>query len=147
MSPSTLIRRCALATLLSLPTAHAIADPRTDYLLNCMGCHLQDGSGTPPGIPALRGRVGYYLQIPGGRDYLMQVPGAANAPLSDARLAAVFNWAISEFAAGSAPAEWPAFSAAEVSRLRGKGPADIDARRHELWREIETRFPDAAAAY
>jgi mono/diheme cytochrome c family protein len=133
--------------LAAAAAAGVAADSRTDFMLNCMGCHLADGSGTPPGIPALRDRVGYYLQIPGGREYLTAVPGAANAPMSDARLAAVLNWIVAEFGGASTPAEWAPFSAAEVSRTRGQGPADIDARRHELWRTIEARFPAAAAAY
>lgn len=130
-----------------LTAAAAVAEPRTDFMLHCMGCHLADGSGTPPGIPALRDRVGYYLQIPGGREYLTQVPGVANAPLDDARLAGVLNWIVREFGRASAPPEWAPFTAAEVGRSRGQGPVDIDARRHALWREVERRFPGAAAAY
>lgn len=130
-----------------LAAAAAGAEPRTDFMLHCMGCHLADGSGTPPGIPALRDRVGYYLQIPGGREYLTQVPGVANAPLDDARLAGVLNWIVREFGHKSTPAEWAPFTAAEVGRSRGQGPVDIDARRHALWREVERRFPGAAAAY
>lgn len=130
-----------------LAAAAAGAEPRSDFMLHCMGCHLADGSGTPPGIPALRDRVGYYLQIPGGREYLTQVPGVANAPLDDARLAGVLNWIVREFGRASAPPEWAPFTAAEVGRSRGQGPVDIDARRHALWREVERRFPGAAAAY
>lgn len=133
--------------ILGLGTSIAVAEPHTDFMLHCMGCHLADGSGTPPGIPALRDRVGYYLQIPGGREYLTQVPGAANAPLDDERLAAVLNWIVAEFARASAPGAWAPFTTAEVRSHRGQGPVDIDARRHQLWREIETRFPAAAAAY
>jgi len=133
--------------MLAMLAMSAVAEPRTDYLLHCMGCHLADGTGTPPGIPALRERVGYYLQIPGGRNYLMQVPGAANAPLSDDRLAAVLNWVIAEFARGSEPGDWQPFSTREVAASRGNGPADVDAWRHELWGEIEARFPSAPGAY
>jgi mono/diheme cytochrome c family protein len=137
----------AALLLLLLLGGQSAAEPRTDYLLHCMGCHLADGSGTPPGIPALRDRVGYYLQIPGGRDYLLQVPGAANAPLTDVRLAAVLNWVVGEFAGMSAPPDWPPFDAVEVRAARSATPADIDAWRHVLWREIEARFASAPAAY
>lgn len=135
-----------LVLLIALPSL-AVADPRTDYLLHCMGCHLADGSGTPPGIPALRERVGYYLRLPGGRDYLLRVPGASNAPLSDARLAGVLNWVVTEFAGRSAAKDWRRFEAADVSAARTAAPVDIDAWRHALWAEIESRFPDAAGAY
>jgi len=116
-------------------------------MLNCMGCHRADGSGTPPGIPALRNRVGYYLQIAGGREYLTQVPGAANAPLSDARLAAVLNWIVAQYAGASAPPAWPPFTSAEVGRSRGDGPSDIDARRRRLWDDIARNFPEQDATY
>ena len=137
----------AIGTLLATLAGNAVAEPRTDYLLHCRGCHLADGTGTPPGIPALRDRVGYYLQIPGGRDYLTQVPGASNAPLSDERLTGVLNWVIGEFAGGSAPSDWAPLSATEVGQGRRVAPADIDAWRRALWQEIETQFPDAARAY
>ena len=37
------------------------ASPRTDYLLYCGGCHLENGSGDPPEIPDLRAEA--YLEI------------------------------------------------------------------------------------
>jgi hypothetical protein len=120
---------------------------RTDFMLHCMGCHRADGTGTPPGIPALRNRVGYYLQIAGGREYLTQVPGAANAPLSDARLAGVLNWIIAEYAGPSAPAAWTPFTPGEVRQSRGTGPSDIDARRLQLWDDIAQIFPGQDATY
>jgi cytochrome c553 len=121
---------------------------RTDFMLNCMGCHRADGSGTPPGgIPALRNRVGYYLQIAGGREYLTQVPGASNAPVSDARLAAVLNWIVAEYSGASAPATWTRFTSDEVARSRHNGPSDIDARRRQLWDDIARKFPEQDATY
>jgi mono/diheme cytochrome c family protein len=125
----------------------AVEQARTDFMLNCMGCHRADGAGTPPGIPALRNRVGYYLQIAGGREYLTQVPGAANAPLSDARLAAVLNWIVAEYAGVSAPAAWTPFTAGELAQSRGNGPSDIDARRRQLWDDIARKFPAQDATY
>lgn len=136
-----------VGTLLAILASNAPADPGTDYLLHCRGCHLADGTGTPPGIPALRDRVGYYLQVPGGRDYLTQVPGASNAPLSDERLAGLLNWVIGEFAGNSEPSDWMPFSATEVGQGRGADPSDIDAWRRALWQEIDIRFPSAARAY
>jgi hypothetical protein len=73
-------------------TGDVIAAARTDYVLQCMGCHLADGRGMPPDVPALQDRIGYYLQVPEGREYVVQVPGAANARLTDAALAQVINW-------------------------------------------------------
>jgi hypothetical protein len=136
-----------LAALLLAGATGVFGDARTEYVLHCMGCHLADGKGSPPAVPTLTGHVGYYLQVPGGRDYLVQVPGAANAPLSDTALAGVLNWIVGEFALDSAPPEWTPFTGAEVARTRRAGPVDVDRRRHELWAEIERRFGSTTAPY
>lgn len=121
----------------------AAADPRQDYILNCMGCHLVDGAGAPPAIPRLKDRVGYFLTIPQGRAYLAQVPGAANSLLTDARLAAVLNWIVTEYAGASQPANWTPYEVAEVAKYRKNRPADVDVLRHTLTNTIASSYPDA----
>jgi len=112
--------------------AQPISGPRLDYVLQCMGCHLEDGSGAPGRVPTLSG-VGRFLRVPGGRDYLVRVPGVAHAPLDDAALAALLNWMLARFdpAAASAPG-FVAFDAAEVARLRAVPLADASAERRSL---------------
>ena len=85
-----MIRRTAvlLATVAVAASAHAYA-PNVEYALNCQGCHRADGAGTPGSVPPLTGSVARFLGVPGGREYLVQVPGVAQAPLDDATLAAV----------------------------------------------------------
>ncbi len=119
----------------------AAADARQDYILNCMGCHLADGTGKPPAIPRLKDRVGYYLTIPQGRGYLAQVPGAANALLTDDRLTAVLNWIVAEFAGASRPVSFEPYAVPEVAKYRKDRPDDIDALRHELGERIERAYP------
>ena len=87
--------------------------PLHDYVLSCAGCHKLDGSGSAR-VPSLHD-TGAVLARGGGRDYLLRVPGAAQAPLSDARLAAVLNFVLTEFG-GAAPQ--PPFSADEVAAAR-----------------------------
>ena len=84
-----MLPRCTiLAMALALgPTATAAADPRSDYLMHCAGCHLVDANGVPPLVPSLAGPLGRIAASPAGRDYIARVPGAAQAPLSDAELA------------------------------------------------------------
>lgn len=118
------------------------AEPRQDYILNCMGCHLVDGGGAPPAIPRLKDRVGYYLTIPQGRAYLAQVPGAANSLLDDRQLTAVLNWIIVEFAGASRPAQFEPLAIDEVARYRRTRPDDIDALRHTLAAEIVRAYPN-----
>src|ERR1700689_1107920 len=63
-----------------------------NWTLNCQGCHCLDGSGTDGTAPSLAGPVAKFLWVPGGREYLIRVPGVAPSPLSDADLAEVMNW-------------------------------------------------------
>jgi len=122
---------------------NAWSDPRQDYVLNCMGCHLEDGAGKPPAIPRLKDRVGYYLTIPQGRAYLAQVPGAANSLLNDKQLTAVLNWIVDEFAGASRPQTFEPFAVQEVATYRRTRPEDIDALRHTLSADIARAYPAA----
>ena len=97
-----------------------------DYLLGCAGCHTLDGSGSAH-VPSLRG-VDRLLAKPGGRDYVLRVPGVANAPLSDARLAALLDWIFASFGNHAAPH----FTAAEVHAARATSFVDPKAARAAL---------------
>lgn len=123
--------RAGLACVsLVLLCAAAAAEPPVgeDYTLHCSGCHGRDAAGTPGVAPTLHG-LAPVLQATGGRDYLARVPGVAQAPLSDARLARLLNWVLAEFS-GSAPV--PAYSAGEVGRLRRTPIRDAPAARAAL---------------
>jgi hypothetical protein len=111
----------------------AVADPRSDYLMHCAGCHLADASGKPPYVPTLAGPLGRIAASPEGRDYLARVPGAAQAPISDDRLAAVLNWLLLEFNGDSLPKRFRPLSGAEVAKSRSSVLADPLKRRAELW--------------
>lgn len=119
----------ALATLLC---ASAAADPRIDYMLQCQGCHLADGGGKPGAVPALRGSVGRFLAAPGGREFLVRVPGSSQSPLSDARLAAVLNWVLEHFDPGHLPPDFTPFTADEVARVRRPPLTDVESARRAL---------------
>lgn len=122
--------------MVGLATA-AHGGARLDYTLNCMGCHRMGGEGAPPDVPMLKDRVGYYLTVPGGRDYLVQVPGSRQSPLTDAQLADVLNYIIGEFGGDSVPADAKPYSTDEVARLRRAAPDDIDGVRVDLEARIE----------
>lgn len=123
----------ALVALAAGPArAQTISGPRLDYVLQCMGCHREDGSGAPGRVPSLAG-VGRFLRVPGGRDYLVRVPGVANAPLGDAAVAALLNWMLARFdPPAAAAADFVPFDAAEVARARAVPLADAAARRRAL---------------
>ena len=54
---------------------------QTHYMLNCQGCHLPDGTGYGNKVPDMKNQLGRFLTVNGGREFLVQVPGSATAPL------------------------------------------------------------------
>lgn len=119
-----------LVLALALPSAGY--SPSIEFALNCQGCHRADGAGTPGTIPALVGSVARFLSVPGGREYLIQVPGVAQAPLDDATLAGVVNWMLTHYDAAHVPAGFAPYDAAEVGRLRATPLIDVDRVRDRL---------------
>lgn len=104
----------------SIPGVANAARARQNWMLSCQGCHRADATGTPQTTPTMAGVVARFLQVPGGREYLVQVPGVATAALSDADLAEVVNWSLVRFDAANIPADFKPYSSAEVGRLRLK---------------------------
>jgi outer membrane protein assembly factor BamB len=135
----------ALAALFAgvLLASAAFGDPRTDYALNCRGCHGPDGRGVSGGAPSLREQLGKFLWVPGGREYLIRVPGTAQSELSDARTAALLTWMVREFSPEEVPADFAPFTAAEVGRHRRAPLTQVEGVRRDLLRAIAVR---AAAA-
>ena len=112
--------------------ARAAADDslaRFDYLLNCAGCHRPDATGSRE-VPALT-KISPFLASQEGRVYLVRVPGVAQAPLSDERVAALLNWALAEFAGAE---EFSPYSAAEVGTLRADPLRDPLSERERVKR-------------
>ncbi|MCC6763660.1 MAG: hypothetical protein IT293_03275 [Deltaproteobacteria bacterium] len=132
--PRRSTRRAALAvvvlaaTFTGAPRAATAADAVAvhDYLLSCGGCHELDGSGSTR-VPSLRG-IDRLLARPGGRAYVLRVPGVTNAPLSDARLAALLDWIFVNFGNDADTR----FTAAEVAAGRAAPFVDPKAARAAL---------------
>lgn len=121
--------------LLSAMFAHDVAANGTpdiefsrvqhDYLLSCAGCHRFDGQGSGD-VPSLD-ETFKLLSLPGGRAYLAGVPGVAQAPLDDERLADLLNWVIKEFGGGD---EFEPYRTEEVGQLRAeplRSPREVRA--------------------
>jgi hypothetical protein len=114
-------------------SATAADDVRANYLLACRGCHLADGSGVPPEVPSLRNTLGPLAATAEGRDYLVRVPAVLQSRLSDARLAEVLNWVLTEFNADTLPGDFKPLTASEVAAARKQILADpIGYRRARL---------------
>jgi mono/diheme cytochrome c family protein len=121
----------AIAGLAAAATSSA-ETPQVDYMLQCQGCHRADGGGTPGAVPPLRGLVGRFLEVPGGREYLVRVPGSAQSPLDDAELAAVLNWLIERFGPVDPASGFAPYTAEEIARVRTPPLTDVERVRREL---------------
>jgi hypothetical protein len=123
-------------------SSHAIADQKNkiNWMLNCQGCHGSAANSTGIDVPPLANTVAKFLSVPGGRDYLVKVPGVAMAPISDAQVASLTNWMLTTFDPEHIPARFKAYTAREVGRLR-KSPyiSEASAVRATLIRAIEDR--------
>ena len=108
---------------------------RIDYMLNCQGCHLPNGEGAGD-VPRMQGFVGNFLKVPGGREFLVRVPGSANAPLDDRRLAELLNWMLLEISRGELPAGFRPYTAEEVGAYRAEPLRDVLQTRARLILDI-----------
>jgi mono/diheme cytochrome c family protein len=117
----------------NLPGVENSDRARVNYMLNCQGCHGPDGAGAADGVvPTMKDFVGKFLEVAGGREFLVRVPGSANAALSDARLAEVLNWMLPKISPAEIPADFAPYTAAEVATLRRQPLADVAAVRAAL---------------
>jgi mono/diheme cytochrome c family protein len=132
MSPRPAATLIAGLTLALGGTSAATAEtPQVLYMLQCQGCHLADGTGAPGSVPSLEG-LERFLAVPGGREYLVRVPGSAQSPLSDLELAAVLNWMLREFGPAEIAATFVPFSADEVAGVRQPPLTDVESVRRDL---------------
>jgi cytochrome c553 len=99
-----------------------------NWTLNCQGCHRFDGSGSDATAPGIAGTVSKFLLVPGGREYLIRVPGVATSPLSDQDLAEVMNWMLWRFDKEHLPASFLPYTAAEIAPLRAR-PLRLEASK------------------
>ncbi|MEM7097461.1 MAG: hypothetical protein AAF541_04310 [Pseudomonadota bacterium] len=112
-----------------------------NYMLNCQGCHGPSGSGTADGaVPQMQNYVGYFAGVKGGREFLVQVPGSANADLSNSALAEVLNWMLFTLSANELPADFKPYETAEIQRLRDQPIEDVEPVREVLVERINTRL-------
>ena len=126
------MHRLLLVVILAAAAGATGADPHTDYLLYCRGCHLHSGEAVPNAdIPSLH-ELGPLLESPEGREYIVRVPGVSQTPMSDKRLAAVLNWVITEFNKDSLPNNFKPYTIKEVREARHKVLVDPLKKRAEI---------------
>ncbi len=136
-----MLRAVVLAALIVVALgveASADSGSRTLYALNCMGCHQRNGEGHGT-VPELQGFVGNFLKVPGGREFLVQVPGVAQSGLTDAEIAAVLNWTLLEFSRNELPDDFRPYDAQEVAGYRLGRLIDVEPIRAGLIDEMRAR--------
>lgn len=121
------------------------ARAQQNYMLNCQGCHLPDAIGSPGLVPKMKGFIGNFLRVPRGREFIIRVPGAANAPINDEELAELMNWLLENYSKDQLPPDFKPYTAAEVGKFR-KNPlvknSVIDGipSRKELTDQLEKQY-------
>jgi hypothetical protein len=135
------VKRFALTAILVASwtgLAHAESAP-INYMLHCQGCHLADGSGKPGSVPSLVDSIGRFVRVPGGREYLVRVPGSSQSPLSDEDLARVLNYMIRSFGPADVASDFQPFDAEEVARVRRPPLSETESVRRALLSAMEAR--------
>jgi len=112
--------------------------PRLNYILHCQGCHQADGAGMPEKVPAFKNEVGRFLQVKGGREFLIQVPGTSQSALTDAEVAGVLNWILQNFSNEQLPVDFVPYTTEEITRHR-QPLANVATVRNELMAQISTK--------
>ncbi len=127
------MKRWALLSIALLAAASARATPPDQlYTLNCWGCHQPHAQGIAGSVPRLANSMGYFLHLPQGREYLVEVPGVAASPLSDGDIARVLNWMLLTFSRAELPRRFVPYTAAEVHKYRAHIPPDVIETRRRL---------------
>jgi len=125
------------AGLLLLAAGPTVAyTPRVNYQLQCMGCHHGDGAGENGRVPDMRGTVVPFSALPEGRDYILRVPGVAQAPLSDGEVAVLLNWIARNLSTVPVPADFRDYTEGEVAAARHQPLTGVKQRRAELLSRI-----------
>jgi hypothetical protein len=124
--------------------AYALNEERAsfNYMLYCQGCHTADAMGHVDRIPRMNGYVGNFLKVDGGREYLSQVPGAANASVDDIQLAELLNWIILNYSGDSLPGNFEPYTSDEVAALRQYPLMEVVDHRAQLVNKINALVID-----
>lgn len=128
----TMVLGQQVAARSNAPAVAPTSSPRSLYVLHCGGCHGFDGAGSVTGqVPDMR-RLGDFLRVPGGREFVIKVPGVMGSGLDDAQVASVTNWVLNTLAPASIPNGHVPFDAAEVKRARASPLVDVRSAREQL---------------
>jgi hypothetical protein len=138
---AVLMAAVLLAASILSQTALASSEPgRDNYILHCEGCHLDDGRETPGIIPGLI-NAARFLSVPGGREFLVQVPGVSGSTLDNNDLATLMNWVLHAFSEDWIARGFKPYTAEEIGLYRDTPLADVEMVREHLLDEINGQHP------
>ncbi len=137
MKPRAIVVLIAALSIAS--AALAGGSPAELYTLNCWGCHKPRAEGIPGTVPRLANSMGDFLHVPGGREYLVEVPGVAASALSDAEIAQVLNWLLFTFNKTETPPDFKPYTAAEIAKYRPHQLIKITETRDDLVKRLKTK--------
>jgi hypothetical protein len=107
-------------------------DAKVNYQLNCMGCHLPDGSGQRDRVPSVRQSLLLFSTISEGREFVIRVPGVAQSALTNEETAALLNWMARNLSDQPLPVGFVDYTAEEVRASRSKPLVQVARLRGEL---------------
>ena len=137
MKPRSIVVLIAALSIASPVLAGS--SPAELYTLNCWGCHKPRAEGIPGTVPRLANSMGDFLHVPGGREYLVEVPGVAASALSDAEIAEVLNWLLVTFNKAETPPDFKPYTAAEVAKYRPHQLIKITETRDDLVKRLKAK--------
>ena len=100
------------------PSVATTTHARATYVLHCAGCHGVAGASLPQSYVSGLQRLGDFLRLAGGREFVIKVPGVMGSGLGDAQVAEVANWVLGTIAKDSLPPQHTPYAAADVARAR-----------------------------
>jgi mono/diheme cytochrome c family protein len=106
-----------LPALLRAETIEALT-PRANYLLNCGGCHGLNGVSNSRLVPNLKDQVGFFLNLPEGRSYVVRLPNVAFSMTTDEALTGLVNYVVFTLGGANVPKGAKPYTVREVSQLR-----------------------------
>jgi len=113
-----------LPAVLHAQTGHDLT-PRGNYLLSCGGCHGFDGVSNSSLVPDLKDQVGFFLNLPEGRSYVVRLPNVAFSTTTDEALTGLVNYVVFTLGGASAPTGTKPYTLGEVSQLRRRPLTEV----------------------
>src|SRR5229473_1882664 len=95
-----------------------VQTPRGNYLLSCGGCHGLNGVSNSRLVPDLKDQVGFFLNLPEGRGYVVRLPNVAFSMTTDEALTDLMNYVVFTLGGDSVPKGTKPYTTHEVSQLR-----------------------------